>query len=43
MKSLFIAELGAGDDLLNEPFLLQDVARRETKDGRPYLLSVFRD
>ncbi len=43
MKSLFIAELGAGDDLLNEPFLLQDVARRETKDGRPYILTVFRD
>ncbi len=32
-----------GDDLLNEPFLLQDVVRRETKDGRPYLLSTFRD
>lgn len=43
MKSVFIAELGAGEELLNEPFLLQDVARRETKDGRPYLLSVFRD
>lgn len=43
MKTVFIAELTSGDELLNEPFLLQDVARRETKDGRPYLLCVFRD
>lgn len=43
MKSVFVADLNNGDDLLNEPFLLQDVIRRETKDGRPYLLSIFRD
>ncbi len=43
MKSVYVAELSDGDDLLNEPFLLQDVVRRETKDGRPYLLSTFRD
>lgn len=43
MKSVYVAELADGDDLLNEPFLLQDVISRETKDGRPYLLSTFRD
>ncbi len=43
MKNLYAADLSVGDDLLNEPFLLQDVIRRETKDGRPYLLTSFRD
>ena len=43
VKNLYVADLSVGDDLLNEPFLLQDVVRRETKDGRPYLLSTFRD
>lgn len=43
MKNLYVAELSVDDELLNEPFLLQDVVRRETKDGRPYLLSTFRD
>ena len=43
MKTVFIAELNDGDDLLNEPFLLQDLVRRETKDGRPYLLCTYRD
>jgi 3'-5' exoribonuclease len=43
VKSIYIAELTAGDDLINEPFLLQEVVRRETKDGRPYLLSTLRD
>ena len=38
-----MTDLTDGDDLTGEPFLLQDVARRETKDGRPYLLSTFRD
>jgi 3'-5' exoribonuclease len=43
VKSIFIADLIEGTDLFNEPFLLDDVIRRETKDGRPYLLSTFRD
>lgn len=43
MKSIYIAELTDGDDLMNEPFLLQEVVRRETKDGRLYLLSTLRD
>lgn len=43
MKNRQIAKLKAGDDLLNEPYLLQEVSRRETKDGRPYLLGSFRD
>ena len=43
MKSVYITDLNDGDDLLNEPFLMLDVVRRETKDGRPYLLSTFRD
>jgi 3'-5' exoribonuclease len=43
VKTVYIAELNDGDDLLNEPFLLQDLVRRETKDGRPYLLCTYRD
>jgi 3'-5' exoribonuclease len=43
VKSTYVTDLAEGDDLLNEPFLLLDVVRRETKDGRPYLLSTFRD
>lgn len=43
MKNLYVADLSAGDDLLNEPFLLHDLIRRETKDGRPYLLVTYRD
>ena len=43
MKSKYISTLQVGDELLNEPFLLQDVVRRTTKDGRPYLLYTLRD
>jgi 3'-5' exoribonuclease len=43
VKSIYVSELTDGDQLLNEPFLVQDVARRETKDGRPFLLATFRD
>lgn len=43
MKAKYVAELSAGDELSNEPFLLQEVNRRKTKDGRPYLLVVLRD
>lgn len=38
-----MAELSAGDELSNEPFLLQEVNRRKTKDGRPFLLTTLRD
>jgi 3'-5' exoribonuclease len=43
VKSKYISVLKAGDDLVNEPFLLQDIARRKTKDGRPFLLYTLRD
>lgn len=43
MKSKYIADLRAGDELENEPLLLQDVVRRTTRDGRPYLLCTLRD
>ncbi len=43
MKSLFISGIEAGLDIVNEPFLLHDVARRKTRDGRPYLLVTLRD
>lgn len=43
MKTHFLAELAAGVELLNEPFLLQEVTQRTTKDGRPYLLCTLRD
>ncbi len=43
VKSIYVTELSDGDSLDNEPFLLKEVMQRETKDGRPYLLCVFRD
>ncbi len=42
-KAHFIADLKAGSELLNEPFLLHDVVRRQSKDGRPFLLTTLRD
>lgn len=43
MKSFFVADITVGDELENEPFLIQDSILRETKDGRPYLLGTMRD
>ena len=43
MKTKFISSLKIGDELMNEPFLVQDVVPRSTKDGRPYLLYTLRD
>ena len=43
MKSFYVSDLRPGDDLVNELFLLQDVARRTTKDDRPFLLFSARD
>ncbi len=43
MKSIFIADLRPKIELLNEPFLLQEVAERTTKDGRPFILFTLRD
>lgn len=43
MKSFFVSNINVGDELANEPFLIQDSILRETKDGRPYLLGTLRD
>lgn len=43
MKTVYTSDLKVGDELTNELFLLQEVARRATKDGRPYLLCTLRD
>lgn len=43
MKTIFASSLVTGDDLINEPFMIQDLNRRKTKDGRPFLLGSFRD
>ena len=43
MKVNFVANIKVGDELENEPFLIQDSILRETKDGRPYLLGTLRD
>ena len=43
MKSRYISDLESKDDLENEPFLMQDVVRRTTRDGRPYLLCTYSD
>jgi 3'-5' exoribonuclease len=42
-KNRFITDLRAGTELLHEPFLLHDVVRRQSKDGRPFLLATLRD
>jgi 3'-5' exoribonuclease len=42
-KTKFIGDLKAGMELRAEPFLLHDVARRQSKDGRPFLLITLRD
>ncbi len=43
MKSFFVNSINVGDELENEPFLIQDAVLRETKDGRPYMLGALRD
>jgi 3'-5' exoribonuclease len=43
VKSIFAESVQAGDELRNEPFLLQDVLLRKTKDNRPYILGAVRD
>jgi 3'-5' exoribonuclease len=43
VKSFFVTNINVGDELENEPFLIQDSILRETKDGRPYLLGTLRD
>lgn len=42
-KTKFIGDLKAGMELQGEPFLLHDVVRRQSKDGRPFLLATLRD
>ncbi len=43
MKNLYVSALKSGQELENEPFLLQDILQRKTKDGRPYILGSVRD
>ena len=43
VKSIFVAQLKAGEELVNEPFLMADVVRRKTRDGRPFVLCTLRD
>lgn len=43
MKTIYTSDFKVGDEFTNELFLLQDVTRRSTKDGRPYLLCTIRD
>jgi len=43
VKSFYVSDLKAGDELVNELFLLQDVTQRTTKDGRSFLLFSVRD
>ncbi len=42
-KTRYIGDLMAGMELQGEPFLLHDVVRRQSKDGRPFLLTTLRD
>lgn len=42
-KTRYIGDLMAGMELQGEPFLLHDVVRRQSKDGRSFLLVTLRD
>lgn len=43
MKQYYVSDLHTGQELAGEPFLLQDVVRRQSRDGRPFLLTILRD
>jgi 3'-5' exoribonuclease len=43
VKSLYVNQAKAGDELINEVFLMSDVVRRKTRDGRPFILCTLRD
>ena len=43
MKTVYVSDLEAGQELDNVSFLLQDISQRTTKDGRPYILGNLRD
>jgi 3'-5' exoribonuclease len=43
VKTIYVNDLTAGTDLVNEPFLMEEGSQRTTKDGRPFLLFKLRD
>jgi len=43
VKSLYVNQVKSGDELINEVFLMSDVVRRKTRDGRPFILCTLRD
>ena len=43
MKTIYVSELKAGQELDDIAFLLQDTSHRTTKDARPYILGSLRD
>jgi 3'-5' exoribonuclease len=43
VKSIYVNNVAVGDELVNELFLLSDLVRRKTRDGRPFLLCTLRD
>ncbi len=43
VKSTYVEQLQPGDELINEIFLMSDVVRRKTRDGRPFVLCTLRD
>jgi 3'-5' exoribonuclease len=43
VKSIYVNEAKPGDELINEIFLMSDVVRRKTRDGRPFVLCTLRD
>ncbi len=43
MKTQFIQMLQPGQEIAQEPFLVHDVARRKTRDGRPFVLATLKD
>jgi 3'-5' exoribonuclease len=43
VKSIYVNQAKPGDELINEVFLMSDVVRRKTRDGRPFVLCTLRD
>ncbi len=43
MKTVFVNQLKADIELFDQPFLMQDVSQRKTRDGRPFILFTLSD
>jgi 3'-5' exoribonuclease len=43
VKTVYVNQLAEGDELFDQPFLLNDLTERKTRDGRPFILFNLAD